>query len=58
MRIKASASLVIFGLLVSVPFILGGSQIILKIIDRFPIIVYAGGALLGWMPTAARHRYA
>ena len=32
-----------------VPFILGGSQIILKIIDRFPIIVYAGGALLGWI---------
>ena len=30
-------ALVIFGLLVSVPFILGGSQIILKIIDRFPI---------------------
>ena len=42
-------ALVIFGLLVSVPFILGGSQIILKIIDRFPIIVYAGGALLGWI---------
>ncbi len=41
--------LVIFGLLVSVPFILGGSQIILKIMDRFPIIVWAGGALLGWI---------
>ena len=32
-----------------VPFILGGSQFILKILDRFPIIVYAGGALLGWI---------
>jgi len=42
-------ALVIFGLLVSVPFILGGSQFILKILDRFPIIVYAGGALLGWI---------
>ncbi len=42
-------ALVIFGLLVSVPFILGGSQLILKVIDRFPIIVYAGGALLGWI---------
>lgn len=42
-------ALVIFGLLVSVPFILGGSQIILRILDRFPIIVYAGGALLGWI---------
>ncbi len=42
-------ALVIFGLLVSVPFILGGSQFILKILDRSPIIVYAGGALLGWI---------
>lgn len=42
-------ALVIFGLLVSVPFILGGSQFVLKILDRFPIIVYAGGALLGWI---------
>ena len=41
--------LVIFGLLVSVPFILGGSQLFLKFIDRYPIIVYAGGALLGWI---------
>lgn len=42
-------ALVIFGLLVSVPFILGGSQIFLKLIDRYPVIVYAGGALLGWI---------
>ena len=31
-------ALVIFGLLVSVPFILGGSQLFLKVIDRYPII--------------------
>lgn len=41
--------LVVFGLLVSVPFIVCGSQIILKFIDRFPIIVWFGGALLGWI---------
>ncbi|MBQ9240436.1 MAG: TerC family protein [Duodenibacillus sp.] len=41
--------LVIFGLLVSVPFIVGGSQVILKLIDRFPIIVWFGGGLLGWI---------
>ncbi len=41
--------LVIFGLLVSVPFIVGGSQIILKVLDRFPVIVYLGGAMLGWI---------
>lgn len=41
--------LVIFGLLVSVPFIVFGSQIILKLLDRFPIIVVLGGGLLGWI---------
>ena len=41
--------LIIFGLLVSVPFIVFGSQIILKLLDRFPIIVLIGGALLGWI---------
>jgi len=41
--------LIIFGLLVSVPFIVFGSQLILKLLDRFPAIVLAGGALLGWI---------
>ncbi len=41
--------LIIFGLLVSVPFIVFGAQIVLKLLDRFPIIVTAGAALLGWI---------
>jgi len=41
--------LVIFGLLVSVPIIIFGSQIVLKLFDRFPFIVTMGGALLGWI---------
>jgi len=41
--------LIVFGLLVSVPFIVFGSQIILKLLDRFPIIILVGGALLGWI---------
>ncbi len=41
--------LVIFGLLVSVPFIVFGSQLILKLLDRLPIIVVLGGGLLGWI---------
>ena len=41
--------LVIFGLLVSIPFIVFGSQIVLAFLDRFPIIVWFGGALLGWI---------
>lgn len=41
--------LVIFGLLVSVPFIVFGSQVVLRLIDRFPVIVWLGGGLLGWI---------
>lgn len=41
--------LIIFGLIVSVPFIVYGSQIVLKLLDRFPVIVTLGGALLGWI---------
>jgi predicted tellurium resistance membrane protein TerC len=41
--------LVIFGLLVSVPFIVFGSQLILRLLDRFPIIIVLGGGLLGWI---------
>jgi YjbE family integral membrane protein len=41
--------LIIFGLLVSVPFIVFGSQLILKLLDRFPVIVLLGAALLGWI---------
>ena len=41
-------ALVIFGLALSVP-IIGGSAIILKLMQRYPIIVTAGAALLGWL---------
>lgn len=40
---------VVFGLVVSIPFIVFGSQLILKLIDRFPIIVTLGAALLGFI---------
>jgi len=41
--------LVIFGLLVSVPIIVWGSQLVLKLMDRFPMIIIIGGMLLGWI---------
>ncbi|PLC50664.1 hypothetical protein CR159_06565 [Pollutimonas subterranea] len=41
--------LVIFGLVVSVPIIIWGSTIVLKLIDRFPMVVTFGAALLGWI---------
>ncbi len=41
--------LVIFGLLVSIPIIVWGSQLVIKLMDRFPWIIVAGGMLLGWI---------
>ena len=41
--------LVIFGLLVSIPIIVWGSQLVIKLMDRFPLIITAGGMLLGWI---------
>ncbi len=41
--------LVIFGLLVSIPIIVAGSQIVLKLMDRFPMIITLGAMLLGWI---------
>lgn len=40
---------VIFGLVVSVPIIVWGSTLVLKLIDRFPVVVTLGAALLGWI---------
>jgi YjbE family integral membrane protein len=41
--------LVIFGLLVSIPIIVWGSQFVIKLMDRFPIVITLGGMLLGWI---------
>ena len=44
--------LVVIGLLISIPIVIWGSQLILKWVERFPSIVYIGGAVLAW--TAAK----
>ena len=41
--------LVIFGLVVSVPIIIWGSTLVLKLIDKYPLVVTFGAALLGWI---------
>ncbi|MDM0009108.1 TerC family protein [Variovorax sp. J22G73] len=41
--------LVIFGLLVSIPIIVWGSQLVIKLMDKFPMIITLGGMLLGWI---------
>jgi predicted tellurium resistance membrane protein TerC len=42
-------SLVVFGLLVSIPIIVWGSQWVIRLMDRFPVVITAGGLLLGWI---------
>ncbi len=41
--------LVIFGLLVSIPIIVFGSQLVLKLMERFPVVITLGAMLLGWI---------
>src|SRR6185295_18513049 len=42
-------SLIIFGLATSVPLIVAGSAILMALLDRYRILVWGGGALLGWV---------
>ena len=44
-----STLLVILGLLISIPIIVWGSQLVIKLMTRFPIIITLGGMLLGWI---------
>lgn len=46
---KGSLGLVIFGIVISVPIIIWGSKLVLHFMDRFPIVITLGAALLGWI---------
>jgi len=41
--------LIIFGLVVSIPLVIAGSTLIMGLLARYPILVWAGAALLGWI---------
>jgi YjbE family integral membrane protein len=41
--------LVVLGLIISIPLIIFGATLIMLLLNRFPVIVIAGGALLGWI---------
>ena len=41
--------LTIIGLAMSIPLIIAGSTMLLKVMERFPIIITLGAALLGWL---------
>jgi len=49
---NGSVLLVVLGLLVSIPIVVWGSTLIMHWIERFPALLYAGGAVLAW--TAAK----
>lgn len=44
-----SYALLMFGLAVSIPLIMAGAAMVMALLDRFPIVVWAGAALLGWI---------
>ena len=46
---KGSLVLLLFGLALSVPLIIAGAQLVLKVIERYPVLIVAGGGLLGWI---------
>src|SRR6185437_17054492 len=46
---RGNLLLLIFGLVVSVPLVIGGAQLIMRLIERFPILIMAGGGLLGFV---------
>ena len=46
---KGQPWLIVFGLVVSIPLIVAGATLIMAVLTRFPALVWAGAALLGWI---------
>jgi YjbE family integral membrane protein len=44
-----SVTLLILGLAISIPLVIFGATLLLKLMDRFPVIITIGGALIGWV---------
>jgi predicted tellurium resistance membrane protein TerC len=42
-------ALLVIGLAISIPLIVVGAALIMALLDRFPILIWAGAALLGWI---------
>jgi YjbE family integral membrane protein len=45
---KGNWTLLVLGLALSIPLIVVGSTVIMKIMDRFPVVVYVGAGLIAW----------
>jgi YjbE family integral membrane protein len=46
---QGSLTLLAIGLLASIPIIIAGAALIMAVLDRLPILIWAGAALLGWI---------
>lgn len=46
---KGNVPLLVIGLVISIPLIIFGSSLLLKVMARFPVIITIGAALLGWV---------
>jgi YjbE family integral membrane protein len=46
---RGSVELLVFGLVISIPLIMAGAAMVMAAIERVPIIIWAGAALLGWI---------
>jgi len=46
---QGNMALLVIGLGISIPLIVAGAALIMALLDRFPILVWAGAALLGWI---------
>jgi predicted tellurium resistance membrane protein TerC len=42
-------ALVVLGVAISIPLIVAGAALIMALLDKFPVLVWAGAALLGWI---------
>ncbi|HEY7245492.1 MAG TPA: TerC family protein [Xanthobacteraceae bacterium] len=46
---QGNFALILFGLALSIPLIVAGAALIMALLERYPIFVWAGAALLGWI---------
>lgn len=46
---KGDNTLIMLGILISIPLVVMGSQIIMTLLDKFPLLIWAGAALLGYL---------
>ncbi len=46
---RDSKAMLVIGLVVSIPLIVAGASLIMKLLERLPILVWAGAGLLGWL---------